>query len=277
MIINLKKFKSQKFIEYQAFFKKNGYLLIKNVFNKKDFFEIRKTLLKVSKKYTNSMIDYKSVEDISFHKQLIKLRKKKQKKFALFFDTLQTSVSLINFWTNKKIIPVIEKIMQCEKEYISATDMLLRIDSPVDDRNKLDWHQDSSYFKQNNYGQNGLNCWAPLTKLKFEMGPLEFLEGSHKLGCIKVKKKREGKFGSLQRKISEKITKKFKMKKYEMQLGDMLFMNMDTLHRSGTNISNFFRMTSICRYHNTKSKDFNPGLNIFRYSDKKLNKEIHGF
>ena len=85
MILNLKKFKSQKFIEYQAFFKKNGYLLIKNVFNKKDFFEIRKTLLKVSKKYTNSMIDYKTVEDISFHKQLIKLRKKKTKKICTFF------------------------------------------------------------------------------------------------------------------------------------------------------------------------------------------------
>ena len=36
-------------------------------------------------------------------------------------------------------------------------------------------------------------------------------------------------------------------------------------------------MTSICRYHNTKSKDFNPGLNIYRYSDKLLNKEVHGF
>lgn len=155
--------------------------------------------------------------------------------------------------------------------------MLLRINSPVDDRNKLDWHQDSSYFKQNNHGHNGLNCWAPLTKLKLEMGPLEFLENSHKLGCLKVKKIRKGKFGSLQRKISQKITKKFKIKQYEMNLGDILFMNMDTLHRSGANVSNFFRMTSICRYHNIKSKDFNPGLNIYRYSDKLLNKEVHGF
>jgi ectoine hydroxylase-related dioxygenase (phytanoyl-CoA dioxygenase family) len=109
------------------------------------------------------------------------------------------------------------------------------------------------------------------------MGPLEFLENSHKLGSIKVKKLRKSKFSSLQRKISEKITKKFKIKQYEMKLGDILFMNMDTLHRSGVNISNLFRMTSICRYHNTKSKDFNPGLNIYRYSDKIINKEIHGF
>ncbi len=277
MIIYSNKFKITKINRKSIFFfKKKGYLLIKNVFNKKDFFEIRKTILEVSKKFTNSKTNYKSVEDIFFHKHLIKLRKN-PKKFALFFDTLQTSASLINFWTNKKIISIIERIMQCEKEFISATDMLLRIDSPIDDRNKLDWHQDSSYFKQNNSGYNGLNCWAPLTKLKFEMGPLEFLENSHKLGCIKVKKIRKGKFGSLQRKIPEKITNKFKIKKYEMKPGDILFLNMDTLHRSGTNISNFFRMTSICRYHNAKSKDFNPGLNIYRYSDKAINKEVHGF
>jgi ectoine hydroxylase-related dioxygenase (phytanoyl-CoA dioxygenase family) len=278
MIVNSKKLKTKK-IHFRAnfFLKNKGYLIVRNVVNKKDFFEIRKSILKVSKKYTNSKTIYKSVEDIAFHRQLISLRKKNPKKFAFFFDTLQTTVSLINFWTNKKIISVIEKIMQCEKEYISATDMLLRIDSPVDERNKLDWHQDSSYFKQNNSGYNGLNCWAPLTKLKFEMGPLEFLENSHKLGCIKVKKIRKGKFSSLQRKIPEKITKKFKIKKYEMKLGDILFMNMDTFHRSGVNNSHFFRMTSICRYHNTKSKDFNPGLNIYRYSNKIINKRIHGF
>ena len=56
-------------------------------------------------------------------------------------------------------------------------------------------------------------------------------------------------------------------------------MNIDTLHRSGVNSSHFyfFKMISICRYHNTKSNDFNPGLNIYRYSNKIINKKIHGF
>ena len=54
-------------------------------------------------------------------------------------------------------------------------------------------------------------------------------------------------------------------------------MNMDMIHRSGENFSNNFRMSTICRYHNSNKKDFNPGLNIYRYSNKKLNKEIHGF
>ena len=38
-----------------------------------------------------------------------------------------------------------------------------------------------------------------------------------------------------------------------------------------------FRMSAICRYHNMASKDFEPGLNIYRYSNKKINKKVHGF
>lgn len=275
MIINFKKI--TKKVELNHALKSGGFILVKGVFNKKDFLNLNKTIIETAKKFLSTTTKINFINDKFFNLKLIKLRKTKPKKFAKFFDTLQTSVSLINFWTNNKIIPLVEKIMLCKKEAISATDMLLRVDSPIDERNNLDWHQDSSYFKQNKYGHNGLNCWAPLTNLKFNMGPLEFLENSHKLGSIKVKKQRKGKFGSLQRKIPEKITKKFKLRKYEMKLGDVLFMNMDTLHRSGYNTSGFFRITSICRYHNTLVKDFNSGLNIYRYSDKKLNKKIHGF
>ena len=62
-----------------------------------------------------------------------------------------------------------------------------------------------------------------------------------------------------------------------MNLGDVLLMNMDLIHRSGENISKNFRFSSLCRYHKILSKDFNSGLNIYRYSDKKLNKTVHGF
>ena len=69
--------------------------------------------------------------------------------------------------------------------------MLLRIDSPIDKKNQLKWHQDSGYFRQNKNGYNGINCWAPLTNLKFEMGPLEFLAKSHKNGLYKVRIKQK--------------------------------------------------------------------------------------
>ena len=85
------------------------------------------------------------------------------------------------------------------------------------------------------------------------------------------------KFETEQRELPKKITQEFKLKKFELELGDMIFLNFDTIHRSGINCSKIFRMSTICRYHKMALNDFNPGLNIYRYSDKKLNKEVHGF
>lgn len=270
---NIFKKKPKKYIN---FYKKHGYLLIKNSLSKILFKNIQKSITSNLYKYTKKK-NYLPLDSLELNKHLKSLRKKSPKKFSYFFDTLQTSIALNNFWTNDGIIKIIEVLMGCEKSNISATDLLLRIDSPIDDRNKLDWHQDSAYFKQNKSGYNGVNCWASLTNLTLEMGPLEFLENSHKLGCIKVKKSRDLNYSSLQRKISTKITDKFKIKSFKMSRGDLLVMNMDLIHRSGANYSKKFRMSAICRYHNMASKDFEPGLNIYRYSNKKVNKKVHGF
>ncbi len=275
MIVKAKIFKQnpKKYINH---YKKHGYLLIKNSLSKILFNNIQKTIISNLSKYTKKK-NSKPLNSLELNKQLTILRKKSPKKFSYFFDTLQTSTALNNFWTDDKTLQMIEILMGCKKSDISATDLLLRIDSPIDIRNKLDWHQDSAYFKQNKSGYNGINCWAALTNLTFEMGPLEFLENSHKLGSLKVKKSRELNYSSLQRKIPKNVTNKFKIKRFEMKQGDLLVMNMDMIHRSGGNYSQVFRMSTICRYHNMISKDFQPGLNIYKYSDKKLNKEIHGF
>tara|TARA_B110000858_G_scaffold62228_1_gene72206 strand:+ start:429 stop:1262 length:834 start_codon:yes stop_codon:yes gene_type:complete len=277
MKTNLKTF-NKNIKKHRNFLKKNGYLVITNILNKKDLENMEKLILKTAKIYINfNKRKISGLDDPYFNKELIKLRKKSKKKFAYFFDTLQTSIASYQLWTNTKIMIIVKKIMACEIDTISATDLLVRIDSPIDIRNKLEWHQDSAFFRQNNKGYNGLNCWTPLTKLTFNMGPLEFLEKSHKLGLVKVKKKRPGKFRSLQRKIDPKLIKNLEIKKFELNLGDFIFLNMDTVHRSGENTSKIFRMSSICRYHKTNSKDFNPGLNIYKYSNKNLNKEVHGF
>ena len=276
MLITLKKFNREP-KKYRNFLKKKGYLVIKNVLNKRDFTNIEKLIIYNANKYIKKRIKFKGLDDPIFNSELIKLRKKSKKNFAYFFDTLQTSIATYQLWTSTKILKTVTKIMECNLESIAAADLLIRIDSPVDKRNKLDWHQDSAYFKQNKLGANGLNCWAPLTKLTIPIGPLEFLENSHKIGCIKVKKVRPGKFKSLQRRIPFNLIKNFKIKQFELNLGDLIFMNMDTIHRSGENLSKLFRMSSICRYHKTNTNDFNPGLNIYRYSDKKLNKDVHGF
>ena len=42
------------------------------------------------------------------------------------------------------------------------------------------------------------------------------------------------------------------------------------------NLSNKFRISMIGRYHNPLSKDFNSGINLYRFTNKILQKEVHG-
>jgi ectoine hydroxylase-related dioxygenase (phytanoyl-CoA dioxygenase family) len=263
--------------KYIASYKKNGFILIKNVLNKSDFIELNQTIVTILNKFSKKKIIKNNLSDIKINNTLIDLRKKNPKKFANFFDSLQTTTSILKFWTNNKVLNTIKLLTNEKFPCFSATDLLLRVDSPIDEKNKLNWHQDSGYFRQNNKGANGINCWAPLINLKFDMGPLEILSKSHNLGLVEVKKKRSKNYGSLQRTLPKNLTDKFKIFNYEMNIGDILFMNMDLVHRSGSNFSSKFRFSALCRFHKVLKQDFNPGLNIYRYSDKKLNKKVHGF
>ena len=111
-------------------------------------------------------------------------------------------------------------------------------------------------------------------KFKTDMGPLEILSKSHNLGLVKVKKKDQRIMDLMQRTLPKTLTNNYKIINYEMNMCDILFMNMDLVHRSGSNVSSKFRFSALCRFHKILKKDFNPGLNIYRYSDKKLKKNI---
>ena len=156
--------------------------------------------------------------------------------------------------------------------------MSLRLDPPFDERNSLGWHQDSSYFRQNLSGKNGIVIWMPLHDLDKKLGPLELLQHSHRLGPLNVKKKKsKSKLYSSKRNIDPKYLKKYKkLICKELKVGDALLTDLDLVHRSGKNISKKFRKSLIGRYHKLLSKDFNSGLNRYIYTNKKLNEEVHG-
>ncbi len=272
MIYKYKDF--DKKINYDYLLKKNGFFILKNVLLKKNFKEIENLITNTAKIYTKTKIKNFKFNNKNFHNELINLRSQNNNQFSKFFDSLQTSTLAYNFWLNKRILKIVKNILNCKFEEISATDFRIRLDSPVDTKNDLEWHQDSSYFRQNKNALNGLVCWVPLTNLTMDMGPLEILDKSHKFGFINVTKSK--KFGTTQRKIDNKFIKSENLKKFELKLGDIMILNINMIHRSGKNNSKVFRMSNICRFHKIDKNKFNPGMNIYKYNDKKINKEVHG-
>ena len=253
-------------------FKKKGYLLDKNLVDKRKIILIKNSIKYLLKKYL------KKFPSKDIDEQLIYLRKKDKTKFGYLFDSLQTLSINYEILSNFKILKKISNLLNVDISSITLTDVALRLDPPHDERNSLGWHQDSSYFRQNNNGKNGIVLWTPVVQISEKMGRLEFLKDSHNIGPLNIRKKvHKKKNKSSKRDIDPKKLKKYKtILKYDLNLGDTLLMNMDMVHRSGKNTSNKFRISLIGRYHNMTKKDFNPGLNIYKYSNKKVQKEVHG-
>lgn len=268
----MKKFKIDK--KKRNLYSKEGYLVLKKVFNKKVISQIQSIVLENLKFHLKN----KKIKKNEIHKYLIKFRQKNKKNFGVFFDSLQTISLGYNFLSNERILKMISKLISVKKNCMTLTDLSLRLDPPHDERNSLGWHQDSSYFRQSSKGKNGAVLWIPLQKTTFDMGPLEILKESHKLGPLNTRKKKiSNKLNSAKRDIEEKFLKNYKhIVKRELDIGDGLVTNLDLIHRSGKNQSKMFRMSLIARYHNMLMKDFNSGLNKYIYTNSKLNKEVHG-
>ena len=255
------------------FFNSQGYIFLKNTIDKKLVLKIKDVIFQNLKFQLNRNIKKKD-----FQKQL-KLLRKNKKKFGDFFDSLQTLGLGYSLITSTKIIDLVSNLLNAKKNSLTFTDISIRLDPPFDKRNSLDWHQDSSYFRQSSNGKNGLVLWIPLEKINFKKGPLELLKNSHKLGPLFVdKSKPKNKYSSGQRAINRKKIKDYKdIIKKELNVGDAVITNLDLIHRSGVNSSGSFRITIIGRFHNMLKKGFKSGLNKYIYTDKNINQKVHGF
>ena len=69
--------------------------------------------------------------------------------------------------------------------------------------------------------------------------------------------KRKSKLESLNYNYNSKILNKYKVASVEMKKGDLIFVNLDTLHASGFNQSKKVRFSLISRVHRILSGDFN--------------------
>lgn len=264
-----------------GFYKNEGFLYIKNFFDKKLIKQLNNCIILSLDQSLKKNNLYTSFKHYKFNEKLYKFRKKYPLYFSEFFQTLQTMIGIYPPLVTKKALSIIEQLLNISTDFITLTDVGVRLDAPKDTRNALEWHQDSSYYRQNNSGKNGVVVWSPLIQdISLEMGPVEFLQKSQRIGSLMTSKKK-----SKNKLYSRKISiDKNKIKKYlknitsiEIKQGDVLLMNLDMVHRSGKNLSNKFRVTLLGRYHNSKSNDFNPGINIYNYNNKIINKKVHGF
>jgi ectoine hydroxylase-related dioxygenase (phytanoyl-CoA dioxygenase family) len=240
------------------FFKKNGFIVIKNGASSKNINEIFRsledTLLK--SKYKNK---YKSLKkkNIKFNiSETIKYIKKVEPSYmSKLYDNFQNFYVLKSF-LEKKFFKILEKKIKINRLQLVHQQQVLRMDVPKKNVNLLDYHQDYMVdIDQIDKGHKikdtlGITIWCPLFKADKHHGGLEVLPRSHKYGWVGTQKP-----GKNYESASFSISKWNKIKKLRknafitnMNSGDILIMDTRTIHRSIDNHSNICRFTAQYRY-----------------------------
>jgi ectoine hydroxylase-related dioxygenase (phytanoyl-CoA dioxygenase family) len=206
-------------------------------------------------------LDKFNIEDINFHKKLIKFRKLKPKKFGNIYDKINLNSKFRSIFYSESSLKSFAKVLNVKSNQIFLNGFMMRFDVPNDLRNKLNWHQDSSYYTMGYPKFNAGVCWCPITNNTEKNGTLKFIPGSH-LKYIKAKKNKKNDLSSEQYHITISKTEKEKIKNLDQNFGDAALLHMNLKHRSGDNNSQKVRITIGCRFIDM-SKSFNIGKEIY--------------
>ena len=256
-------------MDYFSKLNDNGYLVLKNILSAtekkiilKAFYNVLSKYLKISNNSSNL-----NFNDISLHKKLINFRKKNPRKFSDLYLELGVNASLKSIFYSKKFLNMFSKILKTKKEFLLINGFMLRLDAPFDKRNVLPWHLDASYYEHTDPFYNAGVCWMPLTNNSFDNGTVRFIPGSNKskVDPKTLKFTRKSKLSAAVIEIPVSKEEKKLVKDVNASFGDAGIFHMHLKHKSGKNISKKFRLTLICRFHDT-SKKLNIGKEMYIYN-----------
>ena len=267
-------------MDYFSKLNDSGFLVLKNILSAtekkiiaKAFYRVLSKYLKIDKNFSNL-----NFSNASLHKKLIDFRKKNPRKFSDLYLELGLNASLRSIFYSKKFLNMFSKILKTKKEFVLINGFMLRLDAPFDKRNVLPWHLDAPYHEQTHPLHNAGVCWMPLTNNSFNNGTVRFIPGSNKSKVnfknLKYTKKSKLAAGIIGVPVSEEEEKS--IKDVNASFGDLGISHVCLKHRSGKNISKKFRLTLICRFHDT-SKKFNIGKETYIFNKTKarfLNKNL---
>lgn len=173
-------------------FVNKGFLKIENFLSVSEKKKIIKVFLAVLKKYASKVAfekfkNIKNLNNENLHRFLIELRKNSQSIFSNFYDELNLNANLRSIFYSKKFLKIFSYLLNTKESNLYLNGFMFRLDSPIDNRNSLEWHQDGAYYEQTYPNFNALVCWLPVSNNSENNGTLNFIDKSHKK-FIKTKK-----------------------------------------------------------------------------------------
>ena len=194
-------------------FNKKGFITLKNFINESEKKDIINVIYQTFSPYIKINKKNFFIENNKFNKELIQFRKMYPKKFGDIYDRFKLNSKLRSIFYKKKTLKIFSKILNTKTENIFLNGFMLRFDAPKDNRNSLDWHQDSSYYLMTYPKMNAGVCWMAITKNSKKNGTLVFIPESNNKIDKSLKSNKKNTQTSEQKKIriSDKELKRKKI------------------------------------------------------------------
>lgn len=217
-------------------FKKNGYFIVKKLFQKKDLIKVKN---KLSSFYNNSK--FNNVES------------------CLHYNPHEKNILVKKIFSNKNLVQLIKSILDCKTIYGLQTAYF----SNPKGTSGVFPHQDDFFMKSG--FNNTINVWIPLLNINKNNGPMTFYLKSHK-NKINIKNNILCSNGN----ENQTNLKKFSKKKALCEIGDVVLIHNHIFHKGGKNLSYKKRDIITCSYIKDKI-NFNVGKKKNRKKFKLLN------
>ncbi len=236
------------------FYKKNGYLFLKEFFLKEDINRVlndaKSVFLRqfIHKKYINKC-PLEDVSDSTFNILLYKLFKEDIECLSNTGKQIQHLVSLHSLSLEDKIMKLLLEVGV--KAPVISTRPVLFFNHPNLAKQKVfhtvDAHQD---WRSMQGSLNSVVIWIPLIDITKDLGALEILPGSHLHG-LRTDHVENG-FGMVNLTTEEQQ----KLIQVEIEAGDILLFSSFLIHQSGNNITNNPRWSCHFRYNDLDEPSF---------------------
>lgn len=225
----------------------------------KEFTSLNKKIKRIVQRFAQKHEIYQKNDSIDeFQKTIVKLNHINPNTGAYINDAINASPELYKLFTSDKIEKLAKEILDINKNDLLSNNYRFRIQIPgTDDISNLPWHQDSHYNSLYNENQS-IVIWISLNKIDYEMGPIVYKKGSHKLNKLpKVEWVRPNgaKVFTVENRYIE--DSEFEEKTIKTNQGDVLLIDLNLIHRSGFNKSlNKVKISTQARFHNSGANNF---------------------
>jgi phytanoyl-CoA hydroxylase len=259
--------KSKIFLkEYKDYYDKNGYIILRNLFSKKEMDHLDKSISKYADSGWHNIMNPDRIEFLisQCHKKFLK-KNGLLDKINYVSDLIETSDLFRAYLKDKRVVKILEKLKK--KKFVGLMTHVI-FKHAKSKYAKLGWvpHQDNSYAKMKNGSYITTNLF--LHSANKDNGCLYLYPGSHKIGLVDSKS-----YYSYNASSSQKPGNRVKydlnqFHKIDLQInkGDFLVMSGNLIHGSYGNYSKKLSRHMLSFNYGVKGEKFSPGITAKRKS-----------